>query len=169
MGADSRLEDARGEVGVLGMDVFGGKEAHEGVPDSRELPVGLREALVGELLAVEGEEGRVGACLADGVGRVEDGGEPDAVGEGDEGRGGHGLGVCPGVGVEVVSGEGALCALEGGRGREGGGSRRRHGGQLRRRRHKTPLNMIHDRQIWGTANNDHHVQIFGYLFRQPPE
>ncbi len=47
MGADSRLEDARGEVGVLGMDVFGGEEAHEGVPDGRELRVGLRRRLLG--------------------------------------------------------------------------------------------------------------------------
>ena len=83
--ADGGLVDAGGEVRVGCVEVLGGEEAHEGVPGAREVRVGSEVRVWWTVGVVEGEEGRVGAGLLEGVDGCQDGSESDAVGERGEG------------------------------------------------------------------------------------
>lgn len=79
--------------------MLGSKETHERVADGGELRVCRGTRVIGVVKLVEGEKGRVGACLLYCAG-LEKGSKTGAVCKRGEGRGGWELCVSPGVGVK---------------------------------------------------------------------
>ena len=93
--ADCGLEDACREVRVRRVHKLGCEQAKERVAESREGRIGGRQGLVGMLLAVEVDEGRVRTRLLDDIHGRHDLPEAYPMSERCQSGGGRGLGRGP--------------------------------------------------------------------------